>query len=102
MSARSKSCTRKTPSAPTPQFLAANGLDRRGFLGGADLAAIGPPSAAPFRRRQHAGRADPRGAGAGRTATAPPKGPRYLKFPGKDDKLVLLGDRPLVAERDIC
>ena len=31
-------------------------------------------------------------------AAAPPKGPQYLKFPGKDDKLVLLGDRPLVAE----
>ena len=31
-------------------------------------------------------------------APPPPKGPQYLKFPGKDDKLVLLGDRPLVAE----
>ena len=27
-----------------------------------------------------------------------PKGPEYLKFPGKHDKLVVLGDRPLVAE----
>src|SRR4029079_14522965 len=26
------------------------------------------------------------------------KGPQYLKCPGKDEKLVLLGDRPLVAE----
>ena len=25
-------------------------------------------------------------------------GPKYLQFPGKSDKLVLLGDRPLVAE----
>ena len=34
------------------------------------------------------------------TAPAPaaPKGPQYLKFPGKNDKLVLLGDKPLVAE----
>jgi sulfite oxidase len=31
-------------------------------------------------------------------AAAPPKGPQYVKFPGKDEKLVLLGDRPLVAE----
>ncbi len=28
----------------------------------------------------------------------PPKGPQYLNFPGKSDKLVVLGDRPLVAE----
>ena len=28
----------------------------------------------------------------------PPKGPQYLKFPGKNEGLVLLGDRPLVAE----
>ena len=29
---------------------------------------------------------------------AAPKGPQYLKFPGKNDKLVVLGERPLVAE----
>src|SRR5207302_8066262 len=32
---------------------------------------------------------------------APPaaaKGPQYLNFPGKSDKLVVLGERPLVAE----
>ena len=28
----------------------------------------------------------------------PAKGPQYLKFPGKDEGLVVLGDRPLVAE----
>ena len=27
-----------------------------------------------------------------------PKGPQYLNFPGKADKLVVLGERPLVAE----
>ena len=26
------------------------------------------------------------------------KGPQYLKFPGKNDKLVVLGEKPLVAE----
>ena len=31
-------------------------------------------------------------------APAPAKGPQYLKFPGKDEKLVLLQERPLVAE----
>ena len=36
-----------------------------------------------------------RGACAG---SAAPKGPQYLKFPGKHEGLVLLGDRPLVAE----
>jgi DMSO/TMAO reductase YedYZ molybdopterin-dependent catalytic subunit len=29
---------------------------------------------------------------------APAKGPQYLKFPGKNEGLVVLGDRPLVAE----
>ncbi len=29
---------------------------------------------------------------------AAPKGPQYLNFPGKSDKLVVLGERPLVAE----
>jgi DMSO/TMAO reductase YedYZ molybdopterin-dependent catalytic subunit len=28
----------------------------------------------------------------------PPKGPQHLKFPGKDEGLVVLGDKPLVAE----
>ena len=34
------------------------------------------------------------------SAAAPPakKGPTYLSFPGKSDKLVVLGERPLVAE----
>ena len=55
-------------------------------------------------RRDHAGRADPGGARAGgqegcagRDARA--EGPRkLLHFPGKDGNLVVLGDKPLVAE----
>ena len=31
-------------------------------------------------------------------ASAAAKGPQYLKFPGKNEGLVVLGDRPLVAE----
>ena len=31
-------------------------------------------------------------------APAAPKGPIYLNFPGKSDKLVVIGERPLVAE----
>ena len=77
------------------------GVDRRGFLGGAGLAADGRGGRRRHSvRRQHAGRADSRRRWrrARRAAPAAPKGPQYLKFPGKDDKLVLLGDRPLVAE----
>ena len=49
--------------------------------------------------RQHAERHYPRSACAGaRAAPAAPQGPKYLQFPGKNDKLVVLGDRPLVAE----
>ena len=32
------------------------------------------------------------------SAPAQPKGPQYLNFPGKSDKLVVLQERPLVAE----
>ena len=54
-------------------------------------------------RRAHAGRPHPGGLIPAAMAQAPgspaaPKGPQYLNFPGKSDKLVLLGDRPLVAE----
>ncbi len=31
-------------------------------------------------------------------ARAAPKGPQLLQFPGKDGNLVVLGDKPLVAE----
>src|SRR5215210_209834 len=90
-------------------------VSRRGFLGTSSLlsmaAAVGgaipfaanmprglipaafaqgqPPAAAPG-----SGGGSPAGAGEG----APPKGPQPLNFPGKSDKLVVLGDRPLVAE----
>src|SRR5215216_5040820 len=92
-------------------------VSRRGFLGRSSLlsmaAAVGgaipfaanmpsglipaafaqgqgqPPAAGPGR-----GGGSPAGAGA----SAPPKGPQPLNFPGKSDKLVVLGDRPLVAE----
>ena len=50
-------------------------------------------------RSQHAGRADPGGAHAqGAPRLPPPKGPQYLKFPGKNEGLVVLGEKPLVAE----
>ncbi len=72
------------------------GVDRRGFLGGAGLAAMGAAvgGAIPFAANMPGGLIP----AAMAQPAAAPKGPQYLKFPGKDDKLVLLGERPLVAE----
>jgi DMSO/TMAO reductase YedYZ molybdopterin-dependent catalytic subunit len=82
-------------------------VDRRGFLGGAGLAAMGAAvgGAIPFAANMPGGlipaalaQGAPAPVPAPNIATPPPKGPQFLKFPGKDEKLVLLGDRPLVAE----
>jgi DMSO/TMAO reductase YedYZ molybdopterin-dependent catalytic subunit len=79
------------------------GLDRRGFLGGAGLAAIGAAvgGVIPFASNMPGGLI-PAALAQGAPSMAPPpsapKGPQHLKFPGKDENLVLLGDRPLVAE----
>jgi sulfite oxidase len=74
------------------------GIDRRGFLGGAGLAAMGVAvgGAIPFGMSLPGGlipAAMAQGAAGGAQ-----KGPQYLQFPGKSDKLVVLGERPLVAE----
>src|SRR6266849_10045877 len=78
------------------------GTSRRGFLGGAAFAGVSAAvgGAIPFAEHMPDGfvpaafaQAQPSGAGP-----AQPKGPQYLSFPGKNDKLVVLGDRPLVAE----
>ena len=72
---------------------------RRGFLGSAGLAAIGVTIGGSLPLPGHGGGIP--GAQAQATppaAPAAPKGPQYLKFPGKNDKLVVLGERPLVAE----
>src|SRR6185503_17869725 len=76
-----------------------SGPDRRGFLGGAGLAAVGAAvgGAIPFAANMPGGLI-PAALAQSAPAAAPPKGPQYLKFPGKDERLVLLGDRPLVAE----
>jgi DMSO/TMAO reductase YedYZ molybdopterin-dependent catalytic subunit len=77
---------------------------RRGFLGGASLAAMGAVvgGAIPFHRNMPAGLI-PAALAQGAPVAAPPapaapKGPQYLQFPGKSDKLVVLGEKPLVAE----
>jgi DMSO/TMAO reductase YedYZ molybdopterin-dependent catalytic subunit len=74
-----------------------SGVDRgrRGFLGGSGLAAVGAVigGAMPFSQS-----GIPGAHAQGAAAPAAPKGPQFLKFPGKNEGLVVLGDRPLVAE----
>jgi DMSO/TMAO reductase YedYZ molybdopterin-dependent catalytic subunit len=72
---------------------------RRGFLGGAGLAALSAAvgGVIPFAAELPAGLI-PAALAQGQPAGAAPKGPQPLKFPGKDEGLVVLGDRPLVAE----
>src|SRR6266540_4649407 len=86
------------------------GTSRRGFLEGSGLVAMGavvgggiPYAAnmpggmipAAFAQGQAGGAAGGAPSGGG---TGAPPGPQYLQFPGKSDKLVVLGERPLVAE----
>ncbi|MEW6453433.1 MAG: sulfite oxidase [Pseudomonadota bacterium] len=75
------------------------GVNRRGFLGGSGLAtmSIAVGGTIPFAANMPGGMI-PAALAQGAPAAAAPKGPQYLKFPGKSDKLVVLGERPLVAE----
>jgi len=72
------------------------GPSRRGFLNGAGLAAMGAAvgGAIPFASTLPSGLIPAALAQGG----AAPGGPKSLSFPGKAPGLVLLGDRPLVAE----
>jgi sulfite oxidase len=79
---------------------------RRGFLGGAGLAAMGAAvgGVIPFSQNMPAGLI-PTSLAQGAPAAAPPaapdaapRGPQYLQFPGKSDRLIVLGEKPLVAE----
>jgi hypothetical protein len=104
---RSESCTTTIPSVPMPSYSAARlrSPKARKSAGAAFSAAPALPRWGRGRRRdsvrgQHAGRSDPgrqRAARAG-ARRAPKKGPIYLDFPGKDKGLVVIGERPLVAE----
>ena len=81
-------------------------VSRRGFLNGAGLAGLGAAlgSAIPFSEQMPAGllpAALAQGSpapGSGATAAPQASAPQPLNFPGKDPGLVVLGDRPLVAE----
>ena len=80
------------------------GATRRGFLGGAGLAAMGAAVGGTivFGDKMPAGwmpTALAQGTKDAPSTTPPaPKGPQPLQFPGKDPGLVVLGERPLVAE----
>src|SRR3954468_10081988 len=69
-------------------------VSRRGFLRGAGLATMGVAVGGGIPFAEHM----PAGLIPAALAQAQPKGPQYLNFPGKSDKLVVLGERPLVAE----
>ena len=74
---------------------------RRRFLGSSGLAAIGAVIGGVLPlSRDGAGipQAHAQAAPAATPAPAPEKGPQYLKFPGKNEGLVVLGEKPLVAE----
>lgn len=77
-------------------------IDRRGFLEGAGLAAMGAVvgGTIPFAGNMPGGLIPAAVAQPATQQPAPPaaKGPTLLNFPGKSDKLVVLGERPLVAE----
>ena len=84
-------------------FGRATDASRRGFLGGAGLVAMGAAvgGAIPFAEHLPAGlipMAMAQGVPPAAAPTAQSKGPQPLSFPGKSDQLVVLGDRPLVAE----
>jgi len=82
-----------------------SGPNRRGFLGGAGLAAMSAAvgGAIPFAANMPGGLIPAAMAQGTAPAAAPPaapaaKGPIYLNYPGKSDRLVVIGERPLVAE----
>ncbi|HEY3223322.1 MAG TPA: sulfite oxidase [Pseudolabrys sp.] len=72
---------------------------RRGFLGSTGLAAMGAIVGSTMPLSGNSAGIPSAHAQAGPAAEpAPAKGPQYLKFPGKHEGLVVLGERPLVAE----
>jgi DMSO/TMAO reductase YedYZ molybdopterin-dependent catalytic subunit len=79
-----------------------SGTSRRGFLGKAGLAAFGAAvgGTVPFAHNMPAGLIPAALAQTAPPAAPPPekKGPQLLSFPGKDGRLVVIGERPLVAE----
>jgi len=79
----------------TNGFSPQTGVDRRAFLGGTGLAAAGVlvESSVPFVLDLPGGFVT-----SVQAQPATPPVPPPLNYPGKTDKLVVLGERPLVAE----
>jgi len=79
----------------TNGFIPQTGVDRRAFLGGTGLAAAGVlvGSSAPFVLDLPGGFVT-----SVQAQPATPPAPPPMNYPGKTDKLVVLGERPLVAE----
>ena len=78
-------------------------VSRRGFLNGAGLAGIGAAVGAsiPFAANMPAGlfpAALAQGTSPQAGSAQPQSGSKILEFPGKEKGLVVLGERPLVAE----
>ena len=80
-------------------------VSRRGFLGGAGLAAMSAAVGGSIVHHAHmpgglipAAFAQEAKKEAPAAVPASPSGPQKLDYPGKDPNLVLLGDKPLVAE----
>src|SRR5438309_9534586 len=72
---------------------------RRGFLGGSGLAAMGAVIGGGMGFSDAlVPAASAQGAAPAAAAPAAPKGPQHLKYPGKNEGLVVLGERPLGAE----
>lgn len=73
------------------------GVSRRGFLEGAGLVSMGVVvgGVIPFATNMPAGLVP---AAYAQTSSTEQTGPQYLEFPGKDKGLVVLGEKPLVAE----
>ncbi len=79
-----------TTQAPEPEGVRAS---RRAFMGGVALTAIGAT------QMGMSGEVLAQAPAAAPAASPPaPRGPQFLDYPGKDRGLVVLGDRPLVAE----
>ena len=73
--------------------------NRRGFLGSTGLAAMGAIVGSTMPLSSNSVGIPSAHAQTGPVAApAPEKGPQYLKFPGKNEGLVVLGEKPLVAE----
>ena len=76
-------------------------VSRRGFLSGSGYAAMSAVVGGPivYAATMPGGLIPAAFAqDAPKAAPPPAKGPQYLSFPGKDTGLVVLGERPLVAE----